>query len=238
MSIQSQPAASTAHFAALRSPVAPRPAVGFEQSLAQASLRRVEEKEFLFAEGDPTSHVYRIETGAIALYRVLADGRRQVMGFAYPGDIIGLGVEDEHAMNAQAVKPTRVRCLPVAALRQSAANDPMLGFKLYEALARELAATRDLMLTTGQRSAMERVAGFLLAFSRRNQRNAKDPTTFELPMTRTDIGDFLGLTIETVSRTFTKLKVLQLIELPHSSQVRLLAIDELESLANGEEQVS
>ena len=120
----------------------------------------MEEKEFLFAEGDAISHVYRIETGAIALYKVLADGRRQVMGFAYPGDIIGLGVEDEHAMNAQAVKPTRVRCLPVASLRQSAAKDPMLGFKLYEALARELAATRDLMLTTGQRSAMERVAGF------------------------------------------------------------------------------
>jgi CRP/FNR family transcriptional regulator len=136
------------------------------------------------------------------------------------------------------VKPTRVRCLPVAALRKSATEDPMLGFKLYEALARELAATRDLMLTTGQRSAMQRVAGFLLAFSRRNQRNGQDPTTFELPMTRTDIGDFLGLTIETVSRTFTKLKVLQLIELPHSNQVRLLAIDELKSLADGEEQTS
>ena len=236
MSIQSQHAA-TDRFPAFR-PSAARPAVGFDQSLAQACLRRVEEKEFLFAEGDAISHVYRIETGAIALYKVLADGRRQVMGFAYPGDIIGLGVEVEHAMSAQAVKPTRVRCLPVAALRQSAAKDPMLGFKLYEALARELAATRDLMLTTGQRSAMERVAGFLLAFSRRNQRNGQDPTTFELPMTRTDIGDFLGLTIETVSRTFTKLKVLQLIELPHSNQVRLLAIDELQSLADGEAQAS
>ena len=233
MSIQSQPAA-TERFTAIRAGVVPRPAVGFEQSLAQASLRRVEEKEFLFTEGDATSHVYRIETGAIALYRILADGRRQVMGFAYPGDIIGLGAEDKHVMNAQAVKPTRVRCLPVATLRQSAAKDPMLGFKLYEALARELAATRDLMLTTGQRSAMERVAGFLLAFSR----NGQDPTTFELPMTRTDIGDFLGLTIETVSRTFTKLKALQLIELPHSNRVHLLAIDELESLADGEEQAS
>jgi CRP/FNR family transcriptional regulator len=196
----------------------------------------VEEKDLLFAEGDAISHVYRVETGAIALYRVLADGRRQIMGFAYPGDIIGLGVEVKHAMNAQAVKPTRVRCLAVAALRQSASEDPMLGFKLYDVLARELAATRDLMLTTGQRSAMERVAGFLLAFSRRNQRNGQDPMTFELPMTRTDIGDFLGLTIETVSRTFTKLKVLRLIELPHSNQVRLLDIEHLQSLADGEQQ--
>jgi CRP-like cAMP-binding protein len=234
MSIHSQHAASV-RFPAVR-PTAARPIVGFDQSLAQASLRRVEEKDLLFAEGDAISHVYRVETGAIALYRVLADGRRQIMGFAYPGDIIGLGVEVKHAMNAQAVKPTRVRCLPVAALRQSASEDPMLGFKLYEVLARELAATRDLMLTTGQRSAMERVAGFLLAFSRRNQRNGQDPTTFELPMTRTDIGDFLGLTIETVSRTFTKLKVLRLIELPHSNQVRLLDIEHLQSLADGEQQ--
>jgi CRP-like cAMP-binding protein len=82
----------------------------FEQKLAHGVLRRVEVKELLFAEGDPSSHVYRIETGAIALNKVLADGRRQVIGFAYPGDLIGLGVEGEHVMNAQAVKPTRVRC--------------------------------------------------------------------------------------------------------------------------------
>ena len=89
------------------------------------------------------------------------------------------------------------------------------------------------MLTTGQRSAMERVAGFLLAFSRRNQRNGQDPGTIDLPMTRTDIGDFLGLTIETVSRTFTKLKLMRLIELPHSNHVELLDIDRLEDLADG-----
>jgi CRP/FNR family transcriptional regulator len=235
MPIQSQPIAH-------RSPAIPMapvlPSGGLEQSLSRATLRRVETKEFLFAEGDPISHVYRIETGAVALYRVLADGRRQVMGFAYPGDIVGLGVDDEYTMNAQAVKPTRVRCLSLASLRQSAAKDPMLALKLYEAMARELAATRDLMLTTGQRSAMERVAGFLLAFSRRNQRNGQDPTLFELPMTRTDIGDFLGLTIETVSRTFTKLKSMQLIELPQSNCVRLLDIDELKALAAGGDHLS
>ena len=219
----------------LRTAFASREPGGFEQSLAHASLRRVEAKELLFAEGDKASHLYRIETGAIALYKVLADGRRQIVGFAYPGDLIGLGVDGEHLMNAQAVKPTRVRCLPVAAIRESATKDPALGFKLYEAVARELAATRDLMLTTGQRSAIERVAGFLLAFSRRNKRNGQDPASFELPMTRTDIGDFLGLTIETVSRTFTKLRQLGLIELPTSNHVRMLGIQQLACLADGEE---
>ena len=208
---------------------------GFEQTLSQASLRRVEAKEFVFAEGDPTTHVFRVETGAIALYKVLADGRRQIVGFAYPGDLIGLGAQGEHVMNAQAIKPTRLRCLPIATLNHSAAKDPALGFKLYQALARELAATRDLMLTTGQRSATERVVSFLLAFSRRSERNGQNPSDFELPMTRADIGDFLGLTIETVSRTFTKLKTLGLIELPQSNRVKLVDIDELENLADGED---
>jgi CRP/FNR family transcriptional regulator len=105
---------------------------------------------------------------------------------------------------------------------------------LYEALARELAATRDLMLTTGQRSATERVVSFLLAFSRRSARNGRDPLEFELPMTRSDIGDFLGLTIETVSRTFTKLKTLGSIELPQSNRVKLVDLSRLENLADGD----
>jgi CRP-like cAMP-binding protein len=216
-----------------------RPAIGlrtdngFKQRFAQAHLRRVEAKELLFSEGDAASHLYRVETGAIALYKLLADGRRQIMGFAYPGDLVGLGIDREHAMNAQAVKPTRVRCLPAASLRQAAASDPALALKLYESLSAELAATRDLLLTTGQRSALERVAGFLLDFSRRRDRSGLDPENFELPMTRTDIGDYLGLTIETVSRAFTKLKHLGLIELPQCSDVRLRDIDRLESLAEG-----
>ena len=211
---------------------------GFERTLAQASLRRVEAKEFVFAEGDPTTHVFRVETGAVALYKVLADGRRQIVGFAYPGDLIGLGAQGEHVMNAQAIKPTRLRCLAMATLKQSAAKDPTLGFKLYEAVARELAATRDLMLTTGQRNATERVVSFLLAFSRRSERNGQSPSEFDLPMTRADIGDFLGLTIETVSRTFSKLKMLGIIELPHSNHVKLVDIEALERLADGEDQAA
>ncbi len=213
-----------------------RPLAGFEQTLANGTLKRVEAKELLFAEGDIVSHVYRVETGAVALFKVLADGRRQIVGFAYPGDLIGLGAEGEHAMNAQAIKPTRLRCLPMAGLHRSVAQDPALGFKLYQALARELASARDLMLTTGQRNATERVVSFLLAFSRRSERNEQDPSAFELPMTRADIADFLGLTIETVSRTFTKLRIMGLIELAQSNQVKLTDMDGLESLAEGDNQ--
>lgn len=204
----------------------------FEQNLAHGQLKRVEDREFLFAEGDTASHVYRIETGALALYRVLSDGRRQVMGFAYPGDIVGLGVDGSRTMNAQAIKPTRVRCITMSSLQEAASSDPGLAYRLYEAMARELAATRDLMLTTGQRSASERVAAFILALSRRNERNGQDAFSIDLPMTRSDIGDFLGLTIETVSRTISKFRATKLIDLPHSSQVRILDIEQLKDLAD------
>jgi CRP/FNR family transcriptional regulator len=214
------------------------PAKDLDECLERASLRRIEAKEFLFADGDHVSHLYRIETGTVVMFKVLADGRRQVMGFAFPGDLVGLGVEGEHVMNAQALKATRLRSLPLTMLRQATATNPALCLKLYEALSRELAATRDLMLTTGQRSAMERVTGFLLALSRRNARNGLDPTCFDLAMTRTDIGDFLGLTIETVSRTFTKLKKMGLIELPRCNEVKLLDVAQIERMANGETQAA
>jgi CRP/FNR family transcriptional regulator len=192
---------------------------------------KVETKGHVFTEGDPTTYVYRVETGAVALYKVLADGQRQIVGFAYPGDFIGLGAHGEHLMNAQAIKPTRLRCLPVATLRQLSARDPLIGFKLYEALARDLAATRDLVFTKGRRSPIERVAGFLLAFSRRNGENGHDRRCFDLPMTRTDIGDFLGLSVETVSRTFTNLRMHGLIQLPCSNYVKLVDIERLQSIA-------
>jgi CRP/FNR family transcriptional regulator len=208
----------------------PDPTAGLEQRLARATIRRVEAKEFVFAEGDPATHLYQVETGAVALYKVLCDGRRQVLSFAYPGDFIGLGAHGEHLINAQAIKPTRLRCLALSSLSQIARQDPRLGFRLYEALASELAATRELLLTTGQRSATERLVAFLLALSRRNVRNGQDPCVFDLPMTRTDIADFLGLTIETVSRTFTKLRMLGLIDLLHSSRVRLTNLERLEGL--------
>jgi CRP/FNR family transcriptional regulator len=211
-----------------------RSAVTFEQGLARSWLRRVEAKGFVFTEGDPASYIYRVETGTIALYKVSADGRRQIVSFAYPGDLIGLGTHNEHLMNAQAIKPTRLRCLPVATLSQLAARDPRIGFKLYEALARDLAATRDLVFTMGRPRALERVVAFLLAFSQRHQQ-AQGGGYFDLPMTRADIGNFLGLSLETVSRTFTKLKMLGLIELPRANHVRLVDIEQLRSIADGEE---
>jgi CRP-like cAMP-binding protein len=224
-----------------RQPSLAKPGVGasacrwLQGHLAEATPRRVEAKEFVFLEGDPTTNVYWIESGAVSLFKMLPDGRRQILGFAYPGDFVGLGAQGERLVSAQAIKQTRVRSISVSKLHKIAATDPDLSFKLYQTLAAELAETRDLMLTTGHRSACERVASFLLALSRRNQRNSQDKNSVYLPMTRADIGDFLGLTIETVSRKLTKFKMRGLIDLPQSAHVRLVNKIVLERIATGEE---
>jgi CRP/FNR family transcriptional regulator len=206
-----------------------------DEFLAQACLRRIEAKEFVFMEGEPVKQVYRVEAGAVSLYRILPDGRRQILGFAYPGDIIGLGVQREYIINAQAIKPTKLRSMSLATLHQTAARNPKLSFTLYQAVANDLAATRDLLMTTGHRSACERVAAFLLALSERNIRKGESPRVIELPMTRSDIADFLGLTVETVSRTITKMKTRRLIDLPQCARIHLRDIEALQALAEGDD---
>ena len=185
-------------------------------------VRTIEAKEHAFLEGDTVTHVFKVEVGHICVYRTVLDGRRQIVDFAYPGDLIGLGSVGEYSHSAQATTRTRLRPIPVGALHKAVERDGRLGIKLYEALARELNASREMLFTVTQRTAGERVAAFLLALSRRNARNGADPNEFVLPMTRTDIADFLGLTIETVSRMFTKLRVEGVIDLEQCVLVKIV----------------
>lgn len=201
--------------------------------LANALPRQLEAKEFVFIDGDPAHHVYRIEAGAVSLFKILSDGRRQILGFAYPGDIVGLGLQGEHIMNAQAIKAVTIRSMPLAVLHHLASRNAALSFRLYQTVAEELAAMQDLLLTTGHRTASERVASFLIALSRRNEATGQCAKIIDLPMTRADIADFLGLTIETVSRTFSKMRLGGLIDLPQSASVHLLDRVKLKQLAEG-----
>ena len=212
----------------------PSPVSGLEDQLGHGTLRGIEAKEHIFTDGDKKDFVYIVVTGAVCLYKVLPDGRRQVIDFAYPGDMIGLGSGPIETLNAQATVATRVRCSSLGALRQAAAQDPRVALRLYEALSRELSAMRDHLICVGQRSAIERVTSFLLMLSHRHESKGSDPLTIELPMTRAVIGDFLGLTIETVSRTFSKLKALGLIEIDQGTTIRLVDTDQIEALSEGE----
>ena len=128
----------------------------------------------------------------------------------------------------------RVRCLAVGTLHHLAALDPGLSFKLYQAVAHELDAARTHLLTIGTRDASGRLASFLLALAKRNERQGQDATEFVLPMRRADIGDFLGLTIETVSRTFSKLKADGVIDLDQGGYVQICDPVALQQIAQGE----
>ena len=205
----------------------------FADHLVAGTLRTFDAKEHIYREGDAATHVYRVEAGHVCIYRFLPDGRRQVIDFAYAGDFVGLGALGTHTVNAQATAKTLVRSVPVVALHELARTHTSLGLKLYEAVSRELNAARELLFTVSQRTATERLAGFLLALSRRNERRSEKADEIVLPMTRADIADFLGLTIETVSRTFTKLRTEGVIDLEQCILVTIKDAEALQELAGG-----
>jgi CRP/FNR family transcriptional regulator len=216
-----------------------RPSIGanrpsLEARLTLAPLRRLAAREHLWCEGDRRSHVYRIESGAICIYAVQPDGRRHVVDFAFQGDLIGFGPDDEHAFSAQTLQPTTVRAITVTTLLQAMGEDPALGVRMFELAARELAAARAQLLMVSKRMSVERVAAFLLALAQRRGVETADEVSVQVPMRRVDIADYLGLTIETVSRTFTRFRALGLIALGSGGRVALCDVDGLQRIANGE----
>lgn len=204
-----------------------------EDHLKRGQLRGVEAKDHLFVEGDLKSEVYLVESGALCLYKVLPDGRRQVIGFAFRGDIVGLHFGMLETCNAQATVATRVKGLSMMALTTLARRDPSVALGMFETVANQLNGLNEHLVCVVQRSATERVASFLLDLSRRNAARGADHCLIELPMTRADIADFLGLTIETVSRTLTKFRALDLIRIDQCTTITLEDRAELKRLADG-----
>lgn len=212
------------------------PAPGSElldRSLGAGQTRFYAGKQHLFCEGDPASELFRIESGHVCIYSVLQDGRRQVVDFAYPGDVIGLGSGDEHTLNAEAMSATRVACLPTATIEDAVRRDPQLGLKLYEAVSRQLGDTRRRLMSMGRCDAAERLAGFLLALLGRNKSSRGAARDIVLPMTRADIADYLGLTTETVSRTFTRFRQERLISIDQGILITIRDLPALQRMAAG-----
>lgn len=198
-------------------------------------VREVEHKEHVFFEGDEREHIYEIVEGVVSVYTVMPDGRRQVISFCYPGTLLGFGHADKYLYNAEALSPVKLRCYPAGALERVAAERPELSQSLMSFMMAELAATRDQLLTLGRKSASEKIASFLLDLSKHNCDVEEDPRVLHLPMTRSDIADYLGLTIETVSRNFTKLRTEGIIDLDHSAKVFVRDMDALEDIASCDE---
>ncbi len=207
---------------------------GVSQCLMAGSSRILQAGEHIFHEGDSASHIYKIEQGNLCIYHLMPDGRRQIYSFAYPGDLIGLGVVEEHVNSAETLNLVRLRSFPRAKLYQAARNDVQLGLRLFELVSHDLMAAQRMFLILSKRSASERVAAFLVDLSKRLQHNGGAPRQLLLPMTRGDIGDLLGLTIETVSRTISKFRRCGLIEVVHCTVITIMNLDALTELADGE----
>ena len=167
----------------------------------------------IFGENEPADYLYKVVSGSVRTYRILSDGRRQVGGFYLPGDIFGLEFAEEHTLSAEAVSDAKVLVVKRSALTTLAGRDPSVAQQLFALTGRELHRVQDRTLLL-IKNARERVASFLLEMAER----ASENNTIELPMSRQDIADYLGLTIETVSRTLTSLETAAAIEVSASSR--------------------
>jgi len=182
------------------------PASAFDRLDTIGVIKHLAPHESLALEGDAADRLHRVLSGTIAGYKATADGRRQILAFFFPGDLVGLTVSERYGYGAEAVDHASVRSVPHARLRELAAQTPALQESLLAALRREVSAAQERLLWLGRKTARERLAGFLLECDGRTGLRDRDGRrTVPLPMSQLEIGDYLGLASETVSRTLAEL---------------------------------
>jgi CRP/FNR family transcriptional regulator len=191
--------------------------------------------ETLFYEGDRSDSLYIITAGCVRLSKMLADGRRQITGFLFASDFLGLALRERYAYSAEAVDMVKLCAYPRAKLETLLDQFPAMERRLLAVASNELAAAQDQMLLLGRKTALERVASFLLILVRRMARKGRQDT-IALPMTRTDIGDHLGLTIETVSRSLSRLKRDRVVRFLTTQDLQVVDAKRLEQLAGAEDE--
>ncbi|HEY1364856.1 MAG TPA: helix-turn-helix domain-containing protein [Xanthobacteraceae bacterium] len=170
----------------------------------------------IYGENEPAEYLYKVVSGTVRTYKVLVDGRRQIGAFHLPGDMFGLESGDEHTFSAEAITDCRVVVIKRSAVLALAARDNEVARQMWALTARELERVQEHSLLL-IKSAQERVVGFLLEMAERFAAGG----SVELPMSRQDIADYLGLTIETVSRTLTQLEKNAAIEVATSRRILL-----------------
>jgi CRP/FNR family transcriptional regulator len=190
-------------------------------------------KQVLFIETDPAAHHFTIVDGVISISKSLADGRRQIVGFMFPGDFLGVAADALYSCTAQAVTPVELCRFPRQAFEALAEECPEIEHRLLHAVSTELVEAQEHLLIIGRQTAEERLCSFLLHLGRRAPHRGQPDNPVHLPMSRADIGDYLGLSLETVSRTFTALRDHGLIKLADAHTVELLDRDQLRQMADG-----
>jgi CRP/FNR family transcriptional regulator, nitrogen fixation regulation protein len=161
---------------------------------------RFERNIEIYGEDEPAEYLYQVISGAVRTYRTLDNGRRQISAFYLPGDVFGVEAGEVHLSSAEAICNSQILVVRRSAVMARAEHEKDIARQLWTLAVRELRRVQEHSLLL-IKSAEERVAGFLIEMAGRNSNNG----AIELPMSRQDIADYLGLTIETVSRTFTQL---------------------------------
>ena len=189
-------------------------------SLSEFTYKRGME---IFGEGEPANYVYQIKTGSVRSYKLLSDGRRQIGAFHLSGDIFGLENAGVHRFTAEALEETTVCLMRRQSLENVVDNDAFVARNLLDMTSRNLEHAENHMLLLGRKNALERVAAFLIEMDRR--------LTYEkviaLPMCRRDIADYLGLTLETVSRCLSRLKRVGALDVIGLTQRQIVIRDRL-----------
>jgi len=187
----------------------------------------------VFEEGEEAGQVYLVTAGVVQEYKMLPDGRRLITAFHYPGDLIGMTFGERHGCSAEAVTAVALRRFSRRALADFNDSLPGFGRRLLSHLSVELSAVQTHLLLLGRKTAVERVASFLLDLSERAERGGRSASPLWLPMRREAIGDHLGLTLETVSRIFSRLRRGGLVSTERNGWIDLLDLDTLAEIAEG-----
>lgn len=170
------------------------------------STVKVERNRTIYFEGDEAAHYYRVRSGTVRLCKVTEDGRRQIAAFLTAGELFGWTDQDVYSYSAEAVTDVTVEKYSRARVEEAVKASPSMGRRVLSLLSNQLASAQDHLLLLGRMTASERIATFLLDLVRRQRAAGNGGASIDLAMSRKDVADYLGLTVETVSRTMSALK--------------------------------
>jgi CRP/FNR family transcriptional regulator len=190
--------------------------------------------DFLFRNGDRFRSLYVVKTGSLKTFAPSAEGGEQVLGFHLPGEIVGLDAidKDAHACSAKVLETSAICEIPFSRLEELTASIPSLQHQMFRLLSKEIGYDTDMLLLLGKKSAEERLGAFLLSMSQRLAKRGLSATDFYLSMSRNEIGNYLGLAVETVSRLFTRFQDDGLMRVDRK-HIELFDLEGLESVVNG-----
>lgn len=209
----------------------------FESMVTHCCL--VHRGDYIYHSGDPFRSIYVIKSGSIKTYTRKEAGNNQITGFYLPGEMIGLDAIEEgvHHCSAKALETSAVCEIPFDRLEELSSTIPGLQRQMFRLLSKEIFQETSLLTLLGSKNAEERLAGFLLDFSTRFKKRGFSPSDFYLSMSRNDIGSYLALAVETVSRLFTRFQEDGLLQVERK-HVQLKDLDRLKALFNGGSQRS